>query len=143
MSKKKRDLGSGIGDQKKEKPIFGSGADVQQMPKDNGFVKCVCTVACAWKGYHDEGDKVFIKRELIEKDSFIKVHFKTVEPLPEGRRSQSGEEGADETGTAGDGEGTQSQATEHNDNGEDGTAAGEGEAAADADGSGQGELELK
>ena len=120
---KKREQGRGIVDQKKEKPIFGSGADVRQMLEGDGFVKCVCTVACAWKGYHDEGDKVFIKRELIEKDAFIRAHFKEVKS--EELRVKSSDSGE------GDGHG----------GGERGEGDGQGDG--QGEGEGQGELGLK
>ena len=101
MGKKKhRNQGSGIGDQKVEKQITGSGAEVdtrqQAAEHPDGKVKCKCIVSCVWRGYRDEGDTVWIERELIEKDAFIRMHFKAVEPLPEGQRSQDGDEGGGE-----------------------------------------------
>lgn len=110
---KKREETRGKMEEAKEKPIFGSGAEPKPEPKDDGLVRCVCTVACAWKGYHDEGDKVMIDRKLMESDAFIKGHFKPLDPLPEGQCRQD----------EGQGEGQ-----------------GEGEG---ADGNGQGELGLK
>ena len=115
-----------------EKAITGSGADVdtrqQAAEHADGKVKCKCIVPCVWRGYRDEGDTVWIEKELVEKDAFIRAHFKAVEPLPEGQRRQDGDEGGVD--------GTRSQATEHDDNSDD-----EGETA--ADGEGQGELDLK
>ena len=66
---------------KKEQPVFGSGAEPSPEPKDDGLVKCVCTVPCAWRGYHDEGDRVMLDRSLLESDPFFKAHFKPLEPL--------------------------------------------------------------
>ena len=68
-------------EEKREKPIFGSGAEPLLEPKDDGLVKCVCTVPCAWRGYHDEGDKVMVDRKLLESNPFFKSHFKPLEPL--------------------------------------------------------------
>ena len=99
MGKRKhRDQGSGIGDQNVEKRITGSGADVErgEDAASTGKVKCKCIVPCVWRGYRDEGDTVWIEKELIEKDAFIKMHFKAVEPLPEGQRRQDGDEGGGE-----------------------------------------------
>ena len=124
---KKREERRAKSEEDKEKPIFGSGAEMQPEPKDDRLVKCVCTVACAWKGYHDEGDRVMVEREMLENDPFFKGHFKLLEAQPGGQRSQDGD-------GAGSVEGTQSQATDH-----DGNADGGTENADD----GQGELELK
>ena len=74
MDKKKQN-----NEAKSEKPIFGSGAEPQPEPKDDGLVKCVCTVPCAWRGYHDEGDRVWIDPKLLESDPFFKGHFKRVD----------------------------------------------------------------
>ena len=129
-----------------ENVIIGSGAEVVSHKDEQGRVKCKCIVPCVWRGYRDEGDTVWIEKELVEKDAFIRMHFKAV-PLPEGQRRQDGDEG-------GEGD-TQSQETEHNDNADgdgetaadgDGESAadGEGETAADGEGeNGQGELGLK
>ena len=139
---KHRDRGSGIGDQKVEKQITGSGADVASHEDEQGKVKCKCIVPCVWRGYRDEGDTVWIEKELIEKDAFIRMHFKAV-PLPEGQRRQDGEEGAGDGETAAnDGEtGAGDGETAAND-GE--TGSGEGETAANGEhGNGQDELDLK
>ena len=106
-----------------EKVITRSGADVVSHADEQGKVKCKCIVPCVWRGYRDEGDTVWIEKELVEKDAFIKMHFKAVEPLPEGQRRQDGDEGEDE----GEGEG---------EGGGEGEGEGEGEG-------GQDELDLK
>ena len=89
---KKREEGRGKREEAAEKVITGSGADVKQIEYDQGMVKCKCIVPCVWRGYRDEGDTVWIEREMIEKDAFIRMHFKAVEPLPEGQRRQDGDE---------------------------------------------------
>ena len=121
-----------------EKVITGSGADVVSHEDEHGRVKCKCIVPCVWRGYRDEGDTVWIEKELIEKDAFIRAHFKAVEPLPEGQRRQDGEEDRNETAAGGEGEtGDHYHASR---GGRDGTDEGEGDG---GDGNGQGELGLK
>ena len=115
-------------EEKKEKPIFGSGAEILPEPKDDRLVKCVCTVPCAWRGYHDEGDRVFVERKLLESDPFFKGHFKAVDGVV-ADAEQNGEAAEGEVTDGGDGQGEQ--------NGE----AAEGEATDGGDG--QGELDLK
>ena len=140
MGKKKHsDQGSGILDQKVEKQITGSYAEPQQED-EHGRVKCKCIVPCVWRGYRDEGDTVWIEKELIEKDAFIKMHFKAVD----GVVSDAGQDGH------GKGEG---ECEETNADGVDGNENGgsdnENGGSDNADGgsdnadSGQGELELK
>ena len=114
--KKLRDQGSGIGDQKVEKVITGSGADVKLIEHDQGMVKCKCTVPCVWRGYRDEGDTVWIEREMIEKDDFIRMHFEEVkseelrvESFGNADAGRGGRDGTDEGETAADGEGENSQ----------------------------------
>ena len=114
---KHRDRGSGIGDQKVEKQITGSGADVVSHEDEQGRVKCKCIVPCVWRGYRDEGDTVWIEKELVEKDAFIRMHFKAVD----GVVADAGQDGQ------GEGQG-------------EGEGKGEGEG---ADGEGQDELDLK
>ena len=104
-------------EEKKEKPIFGSGAEPAPEPKDDGLVKCVCTVPCAWRGYHDEGDRVFVDRKLLEIEPFFKGHFKPLEPLAGqatagagvnangGTDNENGNANGGETATGGDGQG--------------------------------------
>ena len=126
---RKMKQGRGKSEEAAEKVITGSGADVASHEDEKGRVKCKCIVPCVWRGYRDEGDTVWIEKELIEKDDFIRMHFEAVEPLPEGQRRQDGDEGGEYD--------TQSQETKHDDNadGEGETAAdGEGETAADGDG---------
>ena len=141
MGKKKhRDQGLGIGDQKVEKQITGSGADVVLHEDEQGRVKCKCIVPCVWRGYRDEGDTVWIEKELIEKDAFIRMHFKAVEPLPEGQRRQDGENADGGNDNA---EGADENADGGNDNADGGNDNAEG-ADENADGgNGQGELGLK
>ena len=121
--------------EEQQKQITGSGADVKLIEHDQGMVKCKCIVPCVWRGYRDEGDTVWIEKEMIEKDAFIKAHFKAVCVDHGGSTNQDGGTAAGEGETAADGEG--------------GTAAGEGETAADgeggtaANGDGQDELDLK
>ena len=105
----------------REKVITGSGADVVSHEDEHGRVKCKCIVPCVWRGYRDEGDTVWIEKELVEKDAFIRMHFKAVCVDHGGSTNQDGGTAAGEGGTAA---------------GEGGTAAGEG-------GNGQGELDLK
>ena len=108
---------------KKEKPIFGSGAEPAPEPKDDGLVKCVCTVPCAWRGYHDEGDRVFVDRKLLSSDPFFKAHFKAVD----GAVADAEQDGEAQGGNAG---------------GKDENAGGENENADGEAGNGQGELGL-
>ena len=119
MSKKKQK-----DEEKREKPIFGSGAEPQPEPKDDGLVKCVCTVPCAWRGYHDEGDRVFVERKLLEGDAFFRSHFKPLEPLAS---QETDNAGGDKPASANGGS-ENANSTGENANGE---------------GNGQGELGLK
>ena len=136
---KKREEVRGKGDEAKEKPIFGSGAEPKPVPKDDGLVRCVCTVPCAWRGYHDEGDRVFVERKLLESDPFFKGHFKPLEPLA----------GQATAGTGVNADGGTDNENGRTDNENGGTAADGGRQQADdskgggtaADG--QGELGLK
>ena len=113
-----------------DKTITGSGAEVVSHEDERERVKCKCVVACVWRGYRDEGDTVWIEKGLIEKDSFIKMHFKAVDGvIADVGQDGSGEEasGVDEA----DGS-DQSQVTERNDDADGGAD----------DGNGQGELGL-
>ena len=85
MGKKKH------GDGEKEMPVFGSGAEPQPDPKDDGLVKCVCTEPCAWRGYHDEGDTVWVDRKLLDGDPFFRGHFKPADGVADGAE-QDGED---------------------------------------------------
>ena len=144
MSKKKQK-----DEEKREKSIFGSGAEPLTEPKDDGLVKCVCTVPCAWRGYHDEGDRVFVERKLLESDPFFKGHFKPLEPLAghETGDIRGGEGGS--TGWINDGDKNANVSQEHENNGDPGNGASVNNENADggdesADGGdGQGELGLK
>ena len=98
---KKREQGRGKREVATEKVITGSGADIVSHEDEQGKVKCKCVVPCVWRGYRDEGDTVWIEREMIEKDAFIRAHFKAVEELPEGRRGQDVEEAPRGEGAAG------------------------------------------
>ena len=149
MGKKKhRDQGSGIVDQKVEKQITGSGAEVVSHEDEQGKVKCKCIVPCVWRGYRDEGDTVWIEKELIEKDAFIRMHFEAVEPLPEGQRRHDGDEGGGEGAGGGenadagsdnaDGSEVNENPESDNENPESDNGNGEGDNA-----DGQGELDLK
>ena len=134
---------------KKEKPIFGSGAEPKPEPKDDGLVRCVCTVACAWEGYHDEGDRVMVERELLENDPFFKGHFKAVDGDELFKNSVKGPQGdpkgvpgSDNADGADGNENTQSD----NGNGESDNADGGSDNAdggSDNANGGQGELDLK
>ena len=136
MGKKK---GTGKREEATEKVITGSGADIVSHEDEQGKVKCKCVVPCVWRGYRDEGDTVWIEREMIEKDAFIRAHFKAVEELPEGRRGQDVEEAPRGEGAAGTVEeqpgGRRGQDVEE-------APRGEG-AAGTVDLNGQGELGLK
>ena len=122
-------------EEKKEKPIFGSGAEPAPEPKDDGLVKCVCTVPCAWRGYRDEGDRVFVERKLLEDDPFFKAHFKVID----GVVADAGQD-SEAQGENADGEDENAEGESGNTEGEDENAGGENE---NADGDGQGELGLK
>lgn len=113
-------------EEKKETPIFGSGAEPVPEPKDGGLVKCVCTVPCVWRGYHDEGDRVFVERKLLEGDLFFKAHFKAVDGV-----AADAEQNAE-------GENGNAEAQNGNAGGENGNA----DAEQNAEGDGQGELGL-
>ena len=76
---KNREAGKGKREEAAEKVITGSGADVVSHEDEQGRVKCKCIVPCVWRGYRDEGDTVWIEREMIEKDDFIRAHFKAVD----------------------------------------------------------------
>ena len=105
MGKKKhRDQGSGIGDQKVEKQITGSGADVVSHEDEQGKVKCKCIVPCVWRGYRDEGDTVWIEKELIEKDAFIKMHFEEVKSEELRVKSSDNADGGSDNADSGQGE---------------------------------------
>ena len=112
---------------KRETPIFGSGAEPSPEPKDDGLVKCVCTVPCVWRGYHDEGDRVFVERKLLESDPFFKAHFKAVD----GVAADAEQNGEAQNGNA-EGENGNADA-EQNGEAQNGNAGGDG----------QGELGLK
>ena len=102
MGKKKhRDHGSGTGDQNVEKQITGSGADVVSHEDEQGRVKCKCIVPCVWRGYRDEGDTVWIEKELIEKDAFVRMHFEEVKSEELRVNSSDNAEGADGNGNGG------------------------------------------
>ena len=98
---RKREQGRGEKEEATEKVITGSGAEAFFREDKQGKVKCKCIVPFVWRGYRDEGDTVWIAKELIEKDAFIRMHFKAVEPLTEGQRRQDGDEGGGE-GAGGD-----------------------------------------
>ena len=121
-------------DERQEKPVFGSGAEPPPEPKDDGLVKCVCTVPCAWRGYREEGDRVWIERRLIEGDPFFKGHFKRVD----GVVTDAAQDGEGAGGNA-DGAGGNANGANANANGANGNADG-----ADEEGNedGQGELGL-
>ena len=114
-----------------EKVITGSGAEVgtrQQAAEHlDGNVKCKCVVPCVWRGYRDEGDTVWIEREMIEKDDFIRMHFKALDGDELFKNSVKGPQG-DPKGAPGS----------DNADGADGNSDG-----ADGNGEGQGELGLK
>ena len=110
-----------------EKQITGSGADIVSHEDEQGRVKCKCTVPCVWRGYRDEGDTVWIEKEMIEKDAFIKAHFEEVKSKELRVKSSDNADGAEGGDSASRG-------------GRDGTDKGEGDG---GDGNGQDELDLK
>ena len=135
-------------EEKKEKPIFGSGAEPLPEPEDDGLVKCVCKVPCSWRGYHDEGDRVFVERKLLEGDPFFKSHFKPLEPLASVEAAgadvnKSG--GTDNAGDEGDnaGGGTDNADGGGTDNAGGGTDNADGGETDTGGENGQGELGLK
>ena len=141
MGKKSKEARAKSEEAKKEKLVFGSGAEPKPVPKDDGLVRCVCTVPCAWRGYHDEGDRVMVERELLESDPFFKGHFKALEPLA-GQATAGAGVNAD-GGTNNVNGGTDNE--NGNANGGSGNAAGNGETAAgngETAAGGQGELGL-
>ena len=133
-----------------ERVITGSGADVSSHEDEQGKVKCKCIIPCVWRGYRDEGDTVWIEKELIEKDAFIKAHFKVVDGDELFKNSVKGPQG-DPKGAPGsdNADGGEDAASTEEGKGEDeckgeGQGEGEGEDQGEgADGNGQGELELK
>ena len=80
-----------------EKAITGSGAEPQQED-EQGRVKCKCIVPCVWRGYRDEGDTVWIKKEMIEKDAFIRMHFEEVKSEELRVKSSDNADGANGNG---------------------------------------------
>ena len=140
--KKNRDQGSGIGDQKAEKQITGSGADVVSHKDEQGRVKCKCIVPCVWRGYRDEGDTAWIEKDLIEKDAFIRMHFKAVD----GVVADAGQDGDSQVEGEGEVEGGEVNADGANGNGNGGSDNADGadgnSDGADLNGEGQVELEL-
>ena len=126
---KKREQGRGKREEATEKVITGSGADVVSHADEQGRVKCKCTVPCVWRGYRDEGDTVWIEKELIEKDDFIKMHFEEVKSEELRVKSSDNADGADGNENSG------------SDNA-DGADGNENSGSDNADG-GQGELDLK
>ena len=132
---KKREQGTGKREEATEKVITGSGADVKQIEYDQGMVKCKCIVPCVWRGYRDEGDTVWIKKEMIEKDAFIRMHFEEVKSEELRVKSSDNADGADGN----------ENAESDNGNAESDNADGGSDNAdsADGNGEGQGELGLK
>ena len=122
-------------EEKKEKPIFGSGAEPVPEPKDDGLVKCVCTVPCAWRGYHDEGDRVFVDRKLFASDPFFKAHFKAADGDVADAEQDGEAQGENANGENGNADGESENAESEDEN-----AGGENE---NAEGDGQDELGLK
>ena len=126
-------------EEKKEKTVFGSGAEPLPEPKDDGLVKCVCTVPCAWRGYHDEGDRVFVDRKLLESDPFFKGHFKRVDGVVAG----AAQDGEDSAGNAnGVDENADGGAENANGGAENADGGAENADGADGNADGQGELGL-
>ena len=130
-----------------EKVITGSGADVVSHEDEQGRVKCKCIVPCVWRGYRDEGDTVWIEKELIEKDAFIRMHFEAVDGVvaDAGQDGDGGSDNAD--GADGNGDGGSDNADGADGNGNGGSdnadgADGNGDGA-NGNGEGQGELDLK
>ena len=117
-------------DERKEKPVFGSGAEPLPEPKDDGLVKCVCTVPCAWRGYRDEGDRVFVDRKLLESDPFFKGHFKRADTGAEAGAAQDGENadgGAENAAGNADGGAVNADGADRNADGADGNEGGQDE----------------
>ena len=109
-------------EEKKEKTVFGSGAEPPSEPKGDGLVKCVCTVPCAWRGYHDEGDRVWIEKRLLESDPFFRGHFK----LADGVVADAAQDGTG-VGDAEAGAGENADGADGNADGGDGNEDGQGE----------------
>lgn len=128
------------------KVITGSGAEVASHEDEQGKVKCKCIIPCVWRGYRDEGDTVWIEKELIEKDDFIRAHFEAVD----GVVADAGQGGQGEGEGQGEGADRNENSESDNENSESDNADG-GSGNADGadgngkgeDGNGQGELELK
>ena len=115
-----------------EKVITGSGADVASHEDEQGKVKCKCIVPCVWRGYRDEGDTVWIEKELIEKDAFIRMHFEEVKSEELRVKSSDNADGADGN----------ENAESDNGNAESDNADGGSDNADSADGNGEGQGEL-
>ena len=126
----------------REKVITGSGADVVSHEDEQGRVKCKCIVPCVWRGYRDEGDTVWIEKELVEKDAFIRMHFEEVKSEELRVKSSDNADGADRSENSesdnGNGESDNADGCSDNADGADGNGDG-----ADGNGDGQGELDLK
>ena len=136
------------------KVITGSGADVASHEDEQGKVKCKCIIPCVWRGYRDEGDTVWIEKELIEKDDFIRAHFEEVkseELRVKSSDNADGEDGNEDSESENENDESENENDESDnaDSGSDDADGSDGNAdggSDDADGAvdkGQGELDLK